>query len=128
MQDGCDSSRVVLSSHIHTFVRLRNIRLTGNTVKANEPISPYWIRQVRAITPKIYIWQYPTPLYEIDARIDFTAEDDYLIHIRQTYRDSHISDVELYDSALLLLRRCHDHLSGPRSKHLIEPTRCDLDK
>ncbi|KAH7468314.1 hypothetical protein IWW34DRAFT_735864 [Fusarium oxysporum f. sp. albedinis] len=102
--------------------------LTGNVVKANEPISPHWIRRVRAITPKVDIWQYPTPLYEMDARMDFAAEDDYLVRIRETYRDSHMSDVELYDSALLLLRRCHSHLFGPRSEHIAEPTSCDLDK
>ncbi|EXK28467.1 hypothetical protein FOMG_14943 [Fusarium oxysporum f. sp. melonis 26406] len=102
--------------------------LTGNVVKANEPISPHWIRRVRAITPKVDIWQYPTPLYEMDARMDFAAEDDYLVRIRETYRDCHMSDVELYDSALLLLRRCHNHLFGPRSEHIAEPTSCDLDK
>jgi hypothetical protein len=102
--------------------------LTGNAAKANQPISPHWIHRFRDGTPKIDIWQYPIPLDEIDARMDFAAEDDYLVHIREAYRDNRMSDIELYDSILLLLRHCHNHLSGPRSNHVDGPTPCDLDR
>ncbi|RKK90026.1 hypothetical protein BFJ68_g16570 [Fusarium oxysporum] len=102
--------------------------LTGNATKANQPISPHWIHRFRDGTPKLDIWQYPIPIDEMDARMDFAAEDDYLVHIREAYRDNHMSDIELYDSILLLLRRCHNHLSGSRSNHVDGPAPCDLDR
>ncbi|KAF4434522.1 UPC2-regulatory involved in control of sterol uptake [Fusarium acutatum] len=101
--------------------------LKGDSSQDKLSNSPQWIRQVRAIAPNVDICQYPTPLDQMDGRMDFAAEDDYFVRIRETFRDSHASDVEVYDSALLLLRRCHSHLSGPRSYHGDITTPCDID-
>ncbi|RKK67135.1 hypothetical protein BFJ69_g14764 [Fusarium oxysporum] len=100
--------------------------LTGDSSPDKLSIGPQWIHEVRATAPKVDMCQYPTSLNEIDNTMDFAAEDDYFVRIRETF--SHASDAEVYDSALLLLRRCHSHLSGPRSGHASNTTPCDMDR
>ncbi|KAF5011220.1 hypothetical protein FDECE_2659 [Fusarium decemcellulare] len=102
--------------------------LTGKIAESNRFINPDWTRQLRATTPAVGIWQYPTTLEEIDARTESTAEDDHLVHIRETYRDNAAADVEAYDSTLMLLRRCYHWTSGPRSDHADDKTPCDFNK
>ncbi|KAH8663892.1 hypothetical protein BGZ61DRAFT_484946 [Ilyonectria robusta] len=52
-------------------------------------------------------WLSIIPFEEIDSGLELVAGDYCFLHIQGSYENSSPSDMEMYDSTLTLLRRCH---------------------
>ncbi|KAH7008933.1 hypothetical protein EDB80DRAFT_575538 [Ilyonectria destructans] len=91
---------------------------TGTVPRTSCALGLEWMYSIRSVqaaarpaNKQVYErWLNIIPLEEIDPGLESVAGDDCFLRIQGSYENSSTSDMEMYDSTLTLLRRCHCYM------------------